>query len=138
MALSIFDNGKKRPGEHELAATLGKSSVAWHVLTMDLAKQHGLVAQWNFGGPKYGWSLRLVLKKRNILYLIPGKGSFLVGIVFGDKALAALRESDVPATVIEIFDKAPRYGEGTGVRLTVKTTKDAATINKLMVIKLAH
>ena len=36
---------------------------------------------------KYGWSLRLKKKGRNILYLSPGKDCFMTSFVLSDKAL---------------------------------------------------
>jgi hypothetical protein len=37
-----------------------------------------------------------------------------------------------------LLDEAPRYAEGTGVRLIVKATEDLASVRKLAAIKLAN
>ena len=47
---------------------------------------------------KYGWSLRLKQKSRNIVYLGPAKGCFMVSFVLSDKALNAAKEG-TPAQV---------------------------------------
>ena len=44
---------------------------------------------------KSGWSLRLKVKKRNIVYLAPCNGCFRVAFIFGDRAVAAARQSDL-------------------------------------------
>jgi hypothetical protein len=52
--------------------------------------------------------------------------------------VAAARQSDLSKTTLKLLDEAPRYAEGTGVRLIVKATKDLASVRKLAAIKLAN
>jgi hypothetical protein len=52
-------------------------------------------------------------------------------------AEAAL-QSGLPRRVIKIIDTAPRYPEGTGVRLEVRGPRDVAIVKKLAVVKLEH
>jgi hypothetical protein len=40
--------------------------------------------------------------------------------------------------VLKLLDEAPRYAEGTGLRLMVKGPKDLAAIRKLALVKLAN
>jgi hypothetical protein len=40
--------------------------------------------------------------------------------------------------MLEVIDKAPKYAEGRGVRLEVRTSKDVDSIKKLAVIKMAN
>ena len=68
---------------------------------------------------KYGWSLRLKQKSRNIVYLGPGEGCFMVSFVLSDKALKAAKVSHLPKAVADALDAAPRYPEGNGLRLLV-------------------
>ena len=55
-----------------------------------------------------------------------------------DKAVAAARKSDLAKGTLKLLDEAPRYAEGTGVRLMVKAAKDLAAIKKLALIKMAN
>jgi hypothetical protein len=80
--------------------------------------------------------LRLKRKDRAIVYLSPCQDCFRASFALGDKAVKAARQSGLPAPVITIIDEAKRYAEGTGVRLDVKTAKDAAAVKKLAKIKL--
>jgi hypothetical protein len=41
-------------------------------------------------------------------------------------------------TTFKLLDEAPRYPEGTGLRLMVKARKDLAAIRKLALIKRAN
>jgi hypothetical protein len=110
----------------------------WKQLVEWLAEQGAGESEWNSSGAKYGWALRLKQKKRNIVYLGPCDGCFRVALVLGDKAVAAARKSDLPKSTLKILDDAPRYAEGTGVRLMVKAAKDLAAIKKLALIKMAN
>jgi hypothetical protein len=100
---------------------------------------HGVTEQdWKSFSLKYGWSLRLKLKKRTIIHLSPCTGCFRAAFILGDKAVAAVRKSDVSKEVLRLLNAATRYVEGTGIRLVVKQKKDLAAIRKLAEIKLAN
>jgi hypothetical protein len=61
-----------------------------------------------------------------------------VAFILGDKAVQAARGSKLPQRVVKILDAAPRYPEGTGVRLEIKKPKDIEIMKQLAAIKLAH
>ena len=88
-------------------------------------------------GARFGWSLRLKRGKRVIVYMTPGTGQFLALFALGEKACAAAREAGLPACVVALIADAPKYAEGRGVRIPVRTKKDAAAIRALASIKLA-
>jgi hypothetical protein len=87
---------------------------------------------------KYGWSLRLQLKKRNIVYLGPRIGSFMTAFVLGDKAIAAVRKSTLPADLLQTIAKTKRYGEGTPVWIEVKRPEDLDTVKIVAKIKVEN
>ena len=137
MALSALDDKTVAPTPAELTRVLGPSEEAWHSLVSRMKATYGpLSEEWNFSGAKYGWSSRLRQKKRTILYLIPQKGSFLVGIVLGDRALTLLRRDDLSPDVLAFIDEAPRYGEGTGFRVPVTSTADCSDIEVIVAAKM--
>jgi hypothetical protein len=103
-----------------------------------LAKQGAVEQEWKSSSAKYGWSLLLKKKKRTILYIGPCDGCFRASLVLGDRAVAAARQSDLSSSALKLLDEAPRYAEGTGLRLIVKSLKDLPTIRKLALIKLAN
>ena len=128
-----------QPTAEEIAAALGASYDAWKNIVDWLAKEQGVTdGEWKSISPKYGWGLRLKLKKRTILYLGPCDGCFRVAFVLGDRAVAAARKSNLSKSVLKLIDDAPRYAEGTGVRLIVKGTEDLAAIRKLALVKLSN
>ena len=126
------------PAEQELSAALGSTAELWKQLVNWLAEQGVADQEWKSSSPKYGWSLRLKLKKRTIVYLGPCNGCFRVAFVLGDRAVAAARKSDLSKSALKLLDEAPRYAEGTGVRLMVKASEDLADVRRLAIIKLAN
>jgi hypothetical protein len=136
---NAFIGKAEKPSAKEVAAALGASAKVWEQLVGWLAKEHGVSEEeWKSISPKYGWSLRLKLKKRTIVHLSPGKGSFRVAFVLGDRAVRAALQSDLPKNVVKLIEEAPRYAEGTGVRLEVKDGNNIAAIRKLAEVKLAN
>ena len=136
---NAFIGKTAHPTSEELTAALGSSAALWKEFLDWLAEEKGITDQeWNSTSPKYGWALRMKLKKRNIVYLSPCSGCFRVAFVLGDRAVAAARQSDLPKSTLKLLDEAPKYPEGTGVRLVVKAAKDLVAIRQFALIKLAN
>jgi hypothetical protein len=136
MLENAFIGKLKKPTSADVSAVLGPSKALWDDLVADVkdvCKIDG--KEWKSYSPKAGWSLRLIRKKRNILYLAPSHGCFRVSFVLGDKAIKAARTSGLPARAIKIIDNAKRYPEGTAIRIDVKNSKDVDLIKQLAVIK---
>ena len=135
MSPNAFIGRTKPPTDEELSTELGAARALWDELLTELALP---IQEWNSYSPKAGWSMKLKLKKRTILYLAPCHGSFRVAFVLGDKAMEAARQVKLPKAVLKIIDEAPRYPEGTGVRLEIAARKDLAAVKKLAEVKLAN
>jgi hypothetical protein len=136
---NAFRGNANQPNEVELLAALGQSAKLWDEFIQWMADEEG-VAEQEWKGicvNKYGWSLRLKQKSRNIVYLGPGKGCFMVAFVLSDKALQAAREAHLPKAVAEAVAAAPRYPEGNGLRLIVQRAAELPAIRKIAAIKLA-
>jgi hypothetical protein len=136
---NAFIGKAEKPTPKEIATALGSTREIWEQLVNWLAQEHGVTVQeWKSISPKYGWSLRLRLKKRTVVHMSPCDGCFRVAFILGDRAVKAARESDLPKTVIKLIADAPRYAEGTGIRLLMRSEKDLVPARKLAVIKLAN
>lgn len=118
------------PSDADLSAALGRARPLWDRLRAAVA----LDGEWHSYSKKAGWSMRLKLRDRNIVYLIPGQGGFDVSFALGDRAVAAARDAGLAALV----DGAKRYAEGTAVRFPIAGAKDVAAAKKLVEIKLGH
>ncbi|MEO8368543.1 MAG: DUF3788 domain-containing protein [Candidatus Solibacter sp.] len=135
MAPNAFIGQADPPTDAQLTAELGAARAVWdEVLTaLDLP-----VHEWNSYSLKAGWSLKLKLGKRTIVYLAPVRGAFRVAFILGPKAVAAAPAAKLSKSLLKLIDEAPRYPEGTGVRLEVRSSKDLPAIKKLAALKLAH
>lgn len=139
MAENAFINKPKPPTDADLAAALGPVKASWDQLLVQLNNELGVdVHEWNSYSPKAGWSLRVKRKKRTIVWLGPCRGSFNVAFILGDKAMRVTRQGKWPKRIITVLDEAPKYPEGTGIRLEVTSSGDIATLKKLAAIKLAN
>ena len=137
MSLSTFADKARHPTDDELRAALGPAATAWQDLVARVGRTGSpLTEEWNFASAKFGWSMRLKSGDRILLYLIPQTGQFLAGIVLGPKAVAAAQDAGLPAAVLEAIAAAPRFAEGTGVRLPVADKKSVPPILKLLALKL--
>jgi len=127
---NAFIGKTSAPTVDEVVAALGPTSEVWKQLIDWMAEQGATVQEWNSYSAK--------VKKRNIVYLAPCSGCFRVAFTLGDRAVAAARQSNLSKSNLKLLDEAPKYPEGTGVRLIVKAPKDLAAIRKLALIKLAN
>jgi len=138
MALSVFDDKGAPPAPRALAAALGRSSAAWLSLKEGLHSRCGpLLEEWGFSGKAYGWSLRLKRAKRAIVHMTPCQGHFLASMALAEKAWSVARAAELPPSVLKLVESAPKYPEGRGLRIPVRTRKEAASILELAAIKLA-
>jgi hypothetical protein len=139
-APNAFLGKGNQPSETEVAAALGPAAPLWseliHEVTIDAGR---LTQEWKgICVNKYGWALRLKQKSRNIIFMSPCHNCFRVGFTLSDKAVAAAKDAHLPKAVVEALAAAPKYPEGTGLRLTVNRPADLPVIRKLARIKLAN
>jgi len=136
---NAFIGKPEHPADEELTAELGAARTLWDQLLARMAEEcKVLEREWNSYSRKAGWSLRLKIKERNIVYLSPCRGSFRGAFVLGDKAVRAARRSKLPERVLKIIAGSTRYAEGTAVRLAVKGARDLDAIVTLAQIKIAN
>jgi hypothetical protein len=136
---NAFIDKAKKPTEEELTAALGPAKAVWDRFIAGLAEENGVdVQERSSYSRKAGWSLRLKRKKRTIVWLAPCQGCFRVAFILGDKAMKAARECQLPKRVVKILEEAPKYPEGTGVRIHVNGFRDIPVLKKLAAIKLAN
>jgi hypothetical protein len=139
MALSAFDDKSRPPRADELAEVLGDTAEPWDDLRRRIASRFDpIVETWGFSSKSTGWGLRLKHGERAVLYLVPRDGYFLASFALGERAVAAAHASALPRRILKVIDDAPRYAEGRGVRLEVRTAGDVAGVEALAGIKMAN
>ena len=108
MALSVFDDRSHPPSTTSVQQALGRCAHLWSALVEKVRMLGGDIEQeWTFAGRNYGWSMRLKRKDRNLVDPTPCDGHFLVGVVLGEKAIAAARAAGAAAGVLALVEAAP-------------------------------
>lgn len=133
----MFNAKDNKPDERSFQAALGKSIALWKRIRLHINDKYGRTAEeWKYYGPSSGWTLKVLLKKRNLFFLKPHKGYFKIAFVFGEKAVAAIEKSSLPSSIKTDLAKARKYVEGRGLRLDVKREKDLNDVIKLIGVKI--
>jgi uncharacterized protein DUF3788 len=136
MAISAFDDKAAPPIDADLRSTLGAAYAAWTRLPALIAGRFGPVTDvWKFTSASTGWGMRLLHNGRVIVYMTPQRKQFLVSFSLGEKAVAAARAAKLHASVLEAIEAAPRYAEGRGVRILVRSSRQLAPLAQLAQIK---
>ena len=139
MTLSPLHDKSRQPDDANLAEALGRSTARWDELIAHVEDTYAPVThKWGPPYKEFAWSLRLIRKRRTILYLIPCPRYFLCAFVLGGKATDAARAAGLPDSVMAAINDAPVYGEGRGFRLEVRTKADVETMKQLAAIKMAN
>lgn len=133
----MFLNKADKPNNDLLKSALGKAYEYWEEIQNTLNSKYGKITpEWKYYGANSGWTVKMMLKKRNLFFFTPCDKYFRIAFVFGDKAVKAIEESDLPADLIEEIKNAKKYMEGRGLRIEVKEKKQIEYILKLTAIKI--
>ncbi len=139
MDISIFTDKQSVPDENDLKNTLGNMYQVWlEIVYFTMKKSPGLTGEWNYPGPKYGWSFRIKDKKRAIIYLLPRDEFFKAAFVFGQKATEDVLNGSFSDEIKNELRSARVYAEGRGIRIEVKNVEISDQIKKLTEIKLKY
>lgn len=136
---SIFTDKAATPTAQDLATALGAAAALWDAIrdyTLELFPE--AVPEWKCPSERFGWGFRLSDKKRVLVYLLPRDGFFRVGLVFGQKATAAVLASGVTQAVKDELQAARAYAEGKGIRVEVRSPEALEDIRTLISIKLQY
>jgi len=69
---SIFLDKSVKPTNEMLSGALGQSYKYWEEIKNSLENQYGpLIEEWKYYSATSGWTLKLLLKKRNLFFFAP-------------------------------------------------------------------
>lgn len=135
----LFPDKSVVPDVTNLKAAISDTYPLWLKIVDYVHDQYPkAVDDWHYPGVKYGWSFRIKDKKRAIVYLIPKDNYFKAALVFGGKAMDAIRNSNVSKVIIDELENAKVYAEGRGIRIDVKDESVMDDILRLIEIKLTN
>ncbi len=139
METSVFTDKSAKPDNLKLTKAIGDTAKFWAAIKKHIEDTYGAWnEEWKFYGASSGWTLKVLLKKRNLFFFTPLSGYFRVAFVFGDRAVGAVEKSDLPTDLIETLRNARKYAEGRGIRVEVRSLKDVESVNKLIDIKVQN
>jgi hypothetical protein len=135
MMQNVFLDKSAKPTAASFAKALKGRSKYWDELKGHV---HGpVVEEWKYYGKTIGWTKKLLLGKRNLLFLTVRNGYFVVSFVLGDKAVALAQRSSLSEELIRQLVTAKKYVEGRGIRVEVKSRRALEQAKILLDIKMA-
>jgi hypothetical protein len=134
MPNSVFTDKAKKPTTKELAAVLGESLSLWNEFAEFIRENYTPITdEWKF---YKSWHWALKRKTRTVCYFFPEKNQFTIAFVFGDKAVEAARQSNLPKKILNDIESARKYAEGRGFYVECKKPCDLKHLQTLTAIKM--
>lgn len=125
------------PDDQQLKIALGSTYSLWETIKEKVkVLEPSSIENWHFSGQKFGWSYRISDTKRVLIYLLPRERYFKVAMVFGDKAVESITQSDIAPQIVKELLETKKYAEGRGIRLDVRDENALTDIFKLLEIKI--
>lgn len=139
MSTNDFNDKQVMPDEAALASEIGETKKYLDRICRFIEEETGqLTREWKHYGQKTGWTLKLLSKKRNLLFVGPENGYFIVAFVFGDRAVEAVSKSQLPETIKNELINARKYAEGRGIRFEIRDDSDLENVKELIRIKIEN
>jgi hypothetical protein len=117
MDVNIFTDKKHTPTDAELRAALGKGAKQWDTIVAWSEEAGDCQGEWKHYGAQSGWLRKAMQKKRNLFFVIPRAGHFLVAFTFGQAAVDEVMASKASRATKEALSSSRKYAEGQSVKL---------------------
>ncbi len=128
---ALFDQKDVIPDERALKRSLGDVYSCYKEI---LSLTADCVTEWKFYGKKYGWHLKVMIKGRALLYLVPLQESFRVGCGVRDAEKEALLNSTLPESAKQELRTAKKYPEGYPVRFSIRRKSDMKSVRLVIAL----
>jgi hypothetical protein len=124
MAISAFDEKTIIPDDDMVTATLTDAALLWDELKNHVKETYPDVKEeWKYYGKAAGWTLKLLSKKRNLLFFIPMDGCFRLRFGGGEKALQQIEAANLPEEIKDAMRTATPYTEGRSFDLDISVNE---------------
>jgi hypothetical protein len=134
---SVFLDRGAPPTRAGLETVLGKTMSLWTELQASVGATFApLGEKWSYSGKSHGWLLQLKYGKKTVVNLVPCRNYFVASLALNEKGCEAAQWSGLSEAALDIVRQAPKYPEGRGVRLEVRSKKDLADVKKLASIRM--
>lgn len=137
MSANVYNEKMVQPDEKMLSYDLGETKAYLDTIAGFIASEYGnFKPEWKFYNQNTGWILKMLTKKRNVLFVVPCEGFFRIAFTFGDKAANLILSSELPDTIKQLLLDARKHAEGRTIVIDVKSESDLENILKMIRIKL--
>jgi hypothetical protein len=120
MAISAFEEKAIIPNDDMMADVLGSAAPLWDELKNHVKETYPDVKEeWKFYGKAAGWTLKLLSKKRNLLFFIPKEKCFRLRFGGGENVMQSIEVSDFPEEIKTAMRTATPYVEGRSFDLDI-------------------
>ena len=114
----VFEDKSFVPDEGMVADALGGSFPIWTCLRDFVTENYPDVkCEWRHYGKSSGWVLKLLSKKRNLLFFIPKADCFRLRFGISEKTAPCIEASDLSDVVKEAVRLATPYSEGISINV---------------------
>ena len=136
MALSAFGEKAFMPDDEMLAVALLERKAIWDNIIEHIENTYSNIStEWKFYTKAAGWTYVIKSGKRTLIYLIPRQDCIKTSFVFGEKAVEAAKDADLPDFVLATILEAKVYAEGRSFMADVIEAGDIRLIETLLKIK---
>ncbi|MDV4116290.1 hypothetical protein CMT30_12045 [Elizabethkingia anophelis] len=139
MSASIYDEKLVEPNDKMLTFDLGITKKYFDEISKFIISEYGdFKSEWKFYNKKSGWILKMFVKNRNVLFIVPCNKYFRVVFTFGDKASEMIFASKLPDGIKKDVLEAKKHMEGRTIQMELKTKSDLENVLELIRIKLIN
>jgi len=122
------------PTEDQMLKWIGKGAVLWCDLREYLASGYDHVPELDFGGKKYGWSIRYRKSGKTLVTLFPESGGFTALVVLGKKEIVKAEAvlDKLSMKVRKLFRETNQLHDGRWLWLRPTSKADLESIKMLL------
>ncbi|MDR2707128.1 MAG: DUF3788 domain-containing protein [Nitrososphaerota archaeon] len=139
MTASIFNDKTVTPNNSMITTGIADTYTMWEELYSYVKITYSnITEEWKYYGKTSGWCLKLVNKKRNLLFFIPLKGYFRIRIVLSEKAVTHPEINELSNEIKKAIHTATPYIEGRSIDIDISQREQIEAIKNLLKIKLEN
>jgi len=127
-----------KPSEKEIHDYIGsKAAQVWADIVSFLNTHYDLLPELDYGGAKYGWSIRYRRSGKSLCTLYPERGAFTMLIVLGRKEVEQFEEhmNEFNTPLVELFESARQFHDGRWLWIRALDNSDTEDLKRLLVMK---
>jgi hypothetical protein len=140
MALSFFCDKNRMPSDEQVLEVLGEAAIYWDGVNQFISEYGVVKEEWKIYSQKAGWCKKILLildqQERNIVFLYPNKKCLTGVLVYGEKAVEAALNSDLPNDILNHILLAKAYKEGRSFQIEIREESDFVCLKNLITIKI--